>query len=244
MSTESAPAPTIAAEAATSAPAVTPAGDSAASAPAAPSVEESLYPASPENVTTPESVSSEEGAVSEPEVPETSPETEAAPETPALTVESYGDFTLPEGWAHDTELEGNAKKVFAEVGVPPDKAQSLMDLYTSAVDRAQKAATEEFNATQAKWKTEIDSLPDFKGATRATTLTAIGKLFDTYGDDGLRELMAHPAVGNSPPVLKFLAGLAKALDEGAPSAPGRPAHTDRNGRAAPKTVADTLYPNS
>lgn len=155
------------------------------------------------------------------------------------------ELTLPEGFEADDTLMSSAKKTFAEAGVSAEKAQSLMDLYSSTLS-AQRAKEEAaFNVTQNQWLAEINAQPDFQGPTREKSLQTMAAFLDEYGAEAKAGILADPRVGNNPALVKLILSAAKVLSEGAPSAPGRPAPNDANGRPTRgRTAAEVLYPNS
>ncbi len=204
----------------------------AAPAPAAPSE----VPAAPLEGETP------------PVAPEPVAEPGAAPDGADSETASAGidpakyEFKFPDTFTPDEVFLTDARTKLADAGVPLEKAQGLIDLYVGAQTAAQTAANAEFEATNAKWLTELNALPDLQGPTRETSLAMIGRVFDEYGADA-REAFTNPAIGNNPAVVKFMLGVAKALSEGTPSAAGRPAPTTKDGKPATRGF-NLSYPNT
>lgn len=166
----------------------------------------------------------------------TPPLTDAEPIDPA----SY-ELTLPETFSVDEATLTEAREVFAAAGVPKDKAQGLIDLYAKTQTAAQTAAAAEFTAQQTAWMTELNAMPELQGATRETSLAAIGRVFDEYGPEA-REAFNNPLIGNNPAVVKFMLKVASTLSEGNPSAPGRPANPGK--ASAAKSNGSLSYPNT
>jgi hypothetical protein len=152
-------------------------------------------------------------------------------------------FTLPEGFTQDATLDTEAKKVFAEAGVPADKAQGLVDLFAKALKTSSETQVAAHNAQQATWLTEINALPEFTGPTRETSLASIGRLFDEYGTPEARAAMNLHGIGNNPALAKMMAKVAAALTEGTPAPGGRPP-TQQNGARKATTVGGSLYPDA
>lgn len=168
----------------------------------------------------------------------------SAPEGAAAIDPTSYTFTFPEEFKADDALVAKARTTLAEAGVPADKAQGVVDLYIDALRGAQAAATAEFTAQQAAWKTEIDAMPEFQGATRETSLQAIAKVFDEYGPEA-REALSNPAIGNDPRMARFMLKIANALSEGGPATPGRAAPSGRDGRSLStrRSTAEVLFPD-
>lgn len=164
----------------------------------------------------------------------------------ALTVESYKDLTLPEGFVVDDALMTTAKTTFAELGIPPDQAPKLLDLYATAAKAANAQAAEAFQAEQTAWVNEIHAMPEFQGEAQATSLQAIGRVLDEYGTPEARAALDANGTGNNPALVKMFFKIAQALSEGPPTGQGRPAPTGADGRPVSlkgKTIGQRLYPD-
>ncbi len=137
-----------------------------------------------------------------------------------------------------------AKAIFLEAGIPKDKAQGVVDLYTKAATAAQARAQAAFDTQQTEFLSTINAMPEFQGATRETSLTAISKVLDEYGPDAKTGILSNPLVGNDPAMVRFMLGVANALSEGTPASGGRPAPNGRDGRSnAGKSMGQTLFPD-
>lgn len=162
--------------------------------------------------------------------------------TDSLSAASY-DFTLPAGFSDNVELTSEAKTVMAAAGVAPDKAQGLIDLFGKAVKANADAQVAAHTTQQQAWLTEIGSMPEFTGPTRETSLASIGKLFDEFGTPEAKTALNAYGVGNNPALVKMMLKIASVVNEGGPSGGGRPVGTP-NGKRAPATVGQSLYPDA
>lgn len=171
---------------------------------------------------------------------EVPPEGEVAPKAEAIDPASY-TFTLPEGFIEDPVAMTAARTALAEAGVDPTKAQSLFDLYISGQQASLAAAAASIAAQSSDWLAASNQLPEFQGATRETSLTTIRRLFDTYGNPEVLKVFAQTGVGNNPDVVSMYLKIAKALDEGGPTTPGRPPAP--NGGRPPRGPS-ALYPDN
>lgn len=222
------------AQAAAPAPTVVASPDASA-APPAPTLAETLFSegGTPQALDTPAP-----DAVVEPEVG-------AVSEAPAAIDPASYELSLPEGFAVDDGLMTEARDAFAAAGVPADKAQSLLDIYTKASQSALTAAQTAFETQQSEWLTTINSMPEFQGSTREKSLTAIGKLFDDYGTPEAKDALNMAGVGNHPALVKFIHSIASVLSEGTSVPGGRPVNPGPNGQrgGAGRSLGQTLFPD-
>lgn len=166
----------------------------------------------------------------------------------SLTADSYKDkLSLPAEFVADEAMMGEAATLFADLGVAPEKAQGLLDLFAKVTKANADKATADFQTQQTGWVNEINALPEFQGEARATSLQAIGKVFDEYGTPEARAALDAFGTGNNPALVKMFHNIAKALSEGTPTSPGRPTNTGADGKPAAsargKTVGQRLYPD-
>lgn len=168
--------------------------------------------------------------------------------TDVLSLESY-DFTLPEGFEVNADAMIEFKQLALDSKLQPAAAQKMLDLYASASQagmtalQTQQAA--QFEAQQDAWRTEVAAIPGFRTDAETTkSLSTIGKLLDNPAfcadPDAFRALAATSGVGNNPTFVQTMLNLANALNEGAPSTPGRvvPQPGDR------KRGTSLSYPNT
>lgn len=159
--------------------------------------------------------------------------TEAGSDTAAgtdvLSLSSY-DFTLPEGFEANPDAMNEFKQLALDSKLPPAAAQKLVDLYASASQSAMTALQTHqaaaFEAQQDTWRAEVAQLDGFR--TQAQTdksLETIGKLIEDprFCPDtaAFKSIMTTTGAGNHPVLVQTLLNLANALNEGAPSTPGR-----------------------
>lgn len=209
--------------------------EGAPSASAAPSLADTLGLSGPETPPadgepiSPSGEAAGEGASAEGEAQPPTPASDNT-DTPSPVDPASYEFSFPEGFTVDDAVMTDARGVFAELGIPVDKASALTDLFVKAQTAAQAAATAAFETQQAENLTTLNSMPEFQGPTREKSLQAIGKVLDEYGPDAKAGILSNPAVGNDPALTKFILNMAKALTEGEPASPGRPAPNGRDGK--------------
>lgn len=181
--------------------------------------------------------------VEEPSTESTEPSSEA-PSPEPIDPASYS-FKLPEGFTEDADLDSSARQTFATLGIKPTDAQPLVDLFSSALKRANDVALSAWQAEQTEWLTAIDANPDFQGPTREKSLTAISRLFDTYGSAEAKEALNRGGIGNNPALAVMMLKVAQALDEGTPATSGRPAPNGRDGRPLNnRSAGQILFPDA
>ena len=142
-------------------------------------------------------------------------------------------LVLPEGLAKDDPALGAFSDVIK--GMPQDKAQALIDLYTKQAQASSETATKAWEAINEKWQSEVKADPTIGGDKLPGVLSTINKALDMYGTPGLKAALNLTGVGNNPDLVKTLHNMAKALTEGSHVA-GAPASRQQS-------AAKMLYPN-
>lgn len=130
--------------------------------------------------------------------------TDAAPKAGAP--EAY-EFKAPEGQQFDQKVLGAYSSVAKELGLTQDAAQKVLD---QIVPVMQQREAERFDALRADWRKAISDDKEFGGDRLPATTEAAAKAIATFGDDGLRELLALP-VGDHPALVRFMAKVGKAV---------------------------------
>ena len=186
---------------------------------------------------------SSEAPSSETPPAETPPETPAetpAPEAVPLTLDDL-KIDLPEGVALDegvlTEFQGLANSL----KLNSEQAQTLMKLHVSQVEQVMKAFTEgaqtTWNETQTAWRNEILADPEIGGAKAKETQTLLGRALDEFGSPEARQALNLTGAGNSLPLVKMFAKMAKQLvGEGTPVPAGQGRNNPKGG-----SIAERLY---
>lgn len=120
--------------------------------------------------------------------------------------EKIGDRTVPDH-AWDAKRATAWQQKLYEMGVPKDQAQKIMMAAVeesvtglSMIEDGQKAFMKQSQeALQKEWGTDYDK-----------NLGAAQRAAKTFGDD---ELLKHPAIGNDPVLLRFMAKVGAATAE-------------------------------
>lgn len=156
--------------------------------------------------------------------PEPAPEP-AAPEFEPLTAEQ---FTLPE--SIDSEGLAPFLEVVNEAKLPAEQGQKFLEMFHEQVSAMAESQARAWNETQETWLNEVKSDPEIGGDKLSAALGEIAKVVDRYGSKELREFMDVSGAGNNPHVVKFLHGIAKAVNE-RPPVSGQPSATSAQSRA-------------
>lgn len=168
----------------------------------------------------------------------TPPITSEAPKAPEPAAEfkpiDATAFKLPEG----AELpEADMKELVSitnEAKVAPDVAQKFLDLGARLLKSQAEAATQQWATTNEKWQTEIKNDPAFAGTKLTESLAGISRVFDQYGDPGLRAALDLTGAGNHPAIFRTFDKIARALSEGKPVVGSPPSPS--------VTLAERMYP--
>ena len=140
-----------------------------------PAVEPVVEPVAVEPVADPKA----EPAIVEPAKDEPKPDGDKPAEaSPVAAPEPvvYEAFTLPEGVAFDDARLDGFRELASEARVPQEKAQSLLDMHTSAMreyaDHMSQEQHRVFNETRRGWQSEVKADPEMGGSGFMTAMTA------------------------------------------------------------------------
>lgn len=170
------------------------------------------------------------------------PKDASAQPAPAVP-EKYSDFTLPEGFALDEKVLGEATGLFKEAKLPQDVAQKFVDFHTKAVKTVSDSIAAEWRDMQSTWVDELNSDPKIgKGVADGTVGASIAKMLTHLPVEqsaAFRQAMNFTGAGNNPAIVRALFELSQKFTEpghvqGAPTAQAK----------ARPTPAQALYPSS
>jgi hypothetical protein len=135
----------------------------------------------------------------------------------------YANFQLPEHTGIDDEVGGQFKALAKELGLKPDGARRLIDLYSAANQRLHDG-----------WRNQTAGDRELGGYNLARNVATAGKAIDKFGGPELRKALDATGAGNHPEVVRFFYRVGKALSE---DGLVRPTH----GRVS-KSYGETFYP--
>lgn len=169
--------------------------------------------------------------------PGEAPKPEAAPA--ALDI---AKLQLPEGLKADDPLIAQFGTILSDEKLAPqERAQQLINMHTSAVQKAADAPSEYWKGVREGWVNEVKADPQIGGSKLEPTLQGISKMIDTLGpaeSKGFREALDMSGIGDNPAVIRALASWSKLLVEGG-HINGTPP-----GQAQAVDLAKTFFPNS
>jgi len=140
------------------------------------------------------------------------------------------DFKLPEGVELDGAAADKFKAVAAELKLPADGAQKVVDLYAGL----KQAEAEAFKSQVEAWGNEVRADKEIGGAKLDENLATARKAVDTFGTPELKSLLNSTGMGNHPEVVKLMVKIGKAISEDG-VVRGNPAEQK------PKDAASVLY---
>ncbi len=146
----------------------------------------------------------------------------------------YADFKVPEGFEVNAEKMGEFKKIAADLALPQEKAQALVDLYAQALTEADAQATKAWEQTTETWKQEIIKDPVVGGDKLDATRSTIAKALDLDNNPKLAEAFVITGAGNNPEIFRALARLSSRVVESSRHTGGNPPNTSE--RKAPSSV--------
>lgn len=122
--------------------------------------------------------------------------------------EAYEAFKVPEGVEIDEVLLADATPIFKELGLPQDKAQKLIDLWTKIGTDAEAANAKIIQDHNNALIKAVKEDPDLGGAHLKTTLASAKTAIAKFGSPELEKLLITTGIGNEPAVLRFLVKVA------------------------------------
>lgn len=169
------------------------------------------------------------------------------PPAPAVAPEKYEAFKLPDG----IKLEGDAltevSTLFKGLNLPQESAQSLIDYHAKALKSAIDGPFNTVAEMKKDWEGKVKSEYGKDMEPGGKTLTSISRLIDSMPAglaSGFREAMDLTLVGSHPAFVKAFAHLAERLGEGTSVKGNGPSpHGQKGPDAAPKSVAQAMYPH-
>lgn len=179
----------------------------------------------------------------------TTPKEETKPPPAPAAPETYEAFKLPEGVKLEGEQLESATKLFKDMGLSQEKAQSLVDFHVAQLKSVADASSAAYEAMRADWQAKAKADPDI-GPKMDQIKENVGRLYASIGDPKLvndfKEVMNLTGAGDNPAFIKMLNKLSAFVTEGRHvAASGPSAHGQRApGTSERPTAAAALYPNN
>jgi hypothetical protein len=173
--------------------------------------------------------------------PQTDPAKEPSKQPDAPAAFDPAKLSFPEELGKPDEgMLNKFGEIAKSANLTQETAQRLTDLYTETTKAAQEAGTNAWKSTIEQWENEIKKDPMIGGANLETHQRNFAKVLadPRFATDGVVEALVLTGAGSHPAINRFMAKIAKALTEG-----GMVTGSPPSG-AAPKTMAQTIYPNN
>jgi hypothetical protein len=148
----------------------------------------------------------------------------------------YQDFALPEGVDVDAQTMSEARELLAELNLPQEQAQRLVDFYAGKVRQFGESQAGNWVKLNEKWVSDFKADREIGGDRIAETVAAAARALERFGTPELREALIMTGAGNHPEVIRFVARVGRATSEDRfIAAAGASAGSSRS-------AAEVLYP--
>ena len=135
--------------------------------------------------------------------------------------ESYGDFTLPEGFVLDDDGRAKMSGLFKELNLSQKGGQKLVDAFTERVTAMKEAELNALSERRKAWRAEIRQRPTF-AADRALALRGLNAVVNTPEE---RELFTNSWMSDHPALFGIFVKVGRLLGEDSPLPAGGSAPT-------------------
>lgn len=172
------------------------------------------------------------------------PSGDAAPKPDAAPAPVEYKFTAPEGVTLDQGLLDQFTPLAKEMGLKPEQAQQLVNLYAKAQQDAAKAYEQSVQQMEAGWRDAMKNDPVYGGpkyeATVADAKKAVARFEAEIRDPStpdatpLKDFFNETGVGSHPVMVKLMASIGRKIAEDRPVG-------STSSSAAELTLADKLY---
>jgi hypothetical protein len=160
--------------------------------------------------------------------------------------ETYGAFTVPDGYELDTEVAKEAGAIFKGMNLSQADAQKLVDFYTAKTTASANQPFQVWNEMQEKWVKEVKNDP-VMGPRLDEVKSTISKAIDGLGDPKLaqafREAMDYTGAGNNPAFIRAFWKLAQKVTEGGYVSGNGPSPAGQKREGQLGSAAKAMYPN-
>ena len=156
-------------------------------------------------------------------------------DTTDSSLETYADFTLPEGVTLNEGLLEQAAPLFKELGLNQEQAQKLVDFQASQVEAGQQGQMDAFNQLKNDWVDQAKKDPEIGGEKFDENIGIAKEALTKFGSEGLTKLLNDFGMGNHPEMIRFMAKVGRLTKEDVPDDSGNPV-------GKPRDHVGILYP--
>lgn len=129
------------------------------------------------------------------------------------SIESYADFTLPEGMGLDQAVLEQALPIFKEKGFTQEQAQAAVDLYAQDVQARGQEQEAAFSKLVDEWKTQSVNDKEFGGDRFEQSVKIANSALDKFGTPELKTLLNEHGVGNHPELIRMFLKVGRLTQE-------------------------------
>ena len=151
------------------------------------------------------------------------------------SLETYADFTMPEGITLDSAQLEAAAPLFKELGLNQEQAQKLVDFQAAQVQAGQQGQLDAFNQLKTDWVEQARKDPEIGGAKFDENIGDAKQAISKFGNEGFTKLLNDFGMGNHPEVIRFMAKVGRLTKEDNPDDTGKPL-------GKPNDHVSVLYP--
>lgn len=151
------------------------------------------------------------------------------------SLETYADFTMPEGMTLDSVQLEAAAPLFKELGLSQEQAQKLVDFQAAQVQAGQQGQMDAFNQLKNDWVDQAKADPEIGGDKFDENVGIAREALKKFGNEGLTKLLNDFGMGNHPEVIRLMAKVGRLTKEDNPDDTGNPP-------SKPNDHVSVLYP--
>ena len=126
--------------------------------------------------------------------------------------ESYGDFTMPDGFTLDDDGKAKMSELFKGLNLSQKGGQKLVDAFTERVTAMKEAELSALAERRKAWRAEIRQRPTF-ATDRALALRGLNAVVSTPEE---KELFTNSWMSDHPALFGIFVKVGKLLGEDAP----------------------------
>ena len=156
---------------------------------------------------------------------------------PKAPIETYAEFTMPEGMELDSAMLEEAMPLFKELNLTQEQAQKLVDFQSKQAQAGQQGQVDAFNQLKTDWLDQAKADKDIGGDKFNENVATARLALSKFGSEGLTKLMNDYGIGNNPEMIRFMYNVGKLMKEDVPDFGNAP-------KSSAKDRVDILYPNN
>lgn len=147
------------------------------------------------------------------------------------------EFTVPDTMSMNEDTIAKLGETARELGLTADQLQKLLESVAPSLSEAQESTLKE---TREQWAQTVATDPDLGGAKLNENMATADKAVETFGDEGLRELLnaEELPLGKNPSMFRFLVKIGAAISDDRAVNPGL------NGKPTPQPIKGDVFQNT